>query len=293
MKFSIITPTYNRAYSLGRAIESVLAQSYQNFEMIICDDGSTDETESVIKKYANNLNIKYIKSERNLGVNVARNKAMSIISSESEFVTFLDSDDELLPNAIKNMVETVKKNKDINYFRFGTMYSDSNSRNYLKEEGLVADYEMYLSDQYAKGDWIVALRSNLVRDYFKFEESVNGFEGIAWLRLSKRELVLYDSTVVLRIYANVNDSLLRPSCKNRKYYTNIKNGISLYLNEFEDDLKSVSTKRLAERLYALGDVQYKLDEVFDADLNTVKAFKLDPFNLRIFRNLLSRFKLLK
>lgn len=288
MKFSIVTPTYNRAYCLERAIMSVLAQTYKDYELIISDDGSTDETKYILNKYRSNQNIKIVENTNNNGVNVARNKAMLNISHNSDYTTFLDSDDELLPTALEDMKKTIVTNSGYKYFRFGTMYDGSESRNYLKEDGLVANYEMQLSDSYAKGDWIVALNSNLIREGFRFEEAINGFEGIAWLRLSKKELVKYDNKVVLKIHANVNDSLLRPATKSKEYYLNLKAGIEMFLNEFEADLRVVSEKRLAQRLYALGDIYYKLGMVGEGDSMTKKAFFIDPLNLRLIRNIMSK-----
>ncbi len=71
MKFSIITPTYNRAHTIERAINSILNQNYQNYEMIIIDDGSTDNTFEILKKYLDDPRIRYIGPNKNGGVNVA------------------------------------------------------------------------------------------------------------------------------------------------------------------------------------------------------------------------------
>ena len=71
---SVILPTYNRAHLLGRAIKSVLDQTYNDFEIIVIDDALTDNTEEVIKKFqTKDKRIKYIKHEKNKGGNYARN----------------------------------------------------------------------------------------------------------------------------------------------------------------------------------------------------------------------------
>ena len=76
---SIITPTYNCGNFIAETIESVLKQSYQNWEMIIVDDCSTDDTEEIVTKYVLHDNrIKYYKLERNSGAAIARNKAMEL-----------------------------------------------------------------------------------------------------------------------------------------------------------------------------------------------------------------------
>ncbi len=89
---SIITPTYNHEKFIGKCIESVLDQSYTNWEMIIVDDGSTDKTEAVITKYNDNR-IKHLK-QKNIGIwnlNKTYNKALKI--SKGELVAILEGDD--------------------------------------------------------------------------------------------------------------------------------------------------------------------------------------------------------
>lgn len=115
--FSIITPTYNRGYIISKAIESVLNQKFDNWEMIIIDDGSTDNTEEVVKKYQQNSEkIKYIKLEKNMGPNVARNLGSERASGE--WLVFLDSDDQLTPDALENISYYIQKHKDVSFFIF-------------------------------------------------------------------------------------------------------------------------------------------------------------------------------
>ena len=73
---SIITPSYNTAKFIGKTIESVQNQTYQNWEMIIVDDCSTDNTDEVIDGYLSDQRIKYIKNEKNSGAAVSRNRAL-------------------------------------------------------------------------------------------------------------------------------------------------------------------------------------------------------------------------
>lgn len=88
--FSIIIPSYNRAHIIERAIEGVLVQTFQDFEIIIVDDGSTDNTEGIIKKFSNDLRIKYI-FQKNAGVCAARNTGGKL--AIGDYLIFLDSDD--------------------------------------------------------------------------------------------------------------------------------------------------------------------------------------------------------
>ena len=86
---SIIIPTYNRARIIQQAIDSVLTQTYQDWELIIVDDGSTDDTEAVVKKNTDKR-IRYIKYTPNQGANHARNVGME--AAKGEYFAFLDSD---------------------------------------------------------------------------------------------------------------------------------------------------------------------------------------------------------
>lgn len=95
---SVIIPVYNRAIELERALKSVFSQTYKDFEVIVVDDGSTDDSSLVASKF----NVKLIKQE-NLGVSAARNRAIE--NSKGEYIAFLDSDDEWLPTKLEAQIE--------------------------------------------------------------------------------------------------------------------------------------------------------------------------------------------
>ena len=101
---SIIVPVYNGGKTLDRCIGSALSQSYSNFEIIFVDDGSTDNSCSVISKY-DDSRIKTIKKE-NGGVSSARN--LGIEHADGDYVLFLDCDDELAENALSNYASIVE-----------------------------------------------------------------------------------------------------------------------------------------------------------------------------------------
>ncbi|MEB2784730.1 glycosyltransferase family 2 protein [Algoriphagus persicinus] len=106
---SIVLPTYNRAHLVSRAINSVINQTYLNWELIIVDDFSKDDSISVIKSYLKDDRIKLYENKVNLGGSGSRN--IGIFHSRGEFVTFLDSDDEYLPDKVKLQVELFKTSK--------------------------------------------------------------------------------------------------------------------------------------------------------------------------------------
>lgn len=102
---SIITPTYNRAAFLGRMIESVLAQSFKDWELIILDDGSSDNSHEVVKSF-NDERIRYFYSEHE-GAGAKRNEGIK--KASSDFVTFLDSDDEAMPQWLEEVHKKIRK----------------------------------------------------------------------------------------------------------------------------------------------------------------------------------------
>jgi len=102
---TVIIPTYNRAGVLGRAIRSVLAQTYPDFEIIVVDDGSTDDTERVVHCFRDSR-IRYTRHDTNKGGNTARNTG--IRAARGRFIAFLDSDDEYLPQRLENTVSVLE-----------------------------------------------------------------------------------------------------------------------------------------------------------------------------------------
>ena len=102
-----ITPTYNRSKLLKEAIESTIAQTYQNWELIIVDDGSTDDTEEVVNQYIKKDNrIKYFKNPQK-GGSAARNYGVNI--AKGEYIAFLDDDDVSLPHRFESQLNAMKK----------------------------------------------------------------------------------------------------------------------------------------------------------------------------------------
>ncbi|MFO7788089.1 MAG: glycosyltransferase [Halospina sp.] len=113
---SIVTPTFNRADYLRVAIDSVLAQTYANFEHLIVDDGSTDDTAGVVDSYGDER-IRYFRQE-NQGQSVARN--LGIENSRGEFICFLDSDNAWVPDKLRQQLEAFESHPEA-----GVVYGNS------------------------------------------------------------------------------------------------------------------------------------------------------------------------
>jgi len=105
---SIVIPTYNYGNFVSEAVDSALAQTYNNIEVIVVDDGSTDNTKDVLVKY--NESIRYIHKE-NAGLPAARNTGIE--QAKGEYIAFLDSDDQWLADKVELQMEIFKSNDQV------------------------------------------------------------------------------------------------------------------------------------------------------------------------------------
>ena len=109
-KISVIIPTYNRENLIGKAITSALNQTYKNLEVLIIDDGSTDNTKEIIDKFSDKR-VKYIKLKENLGSSNARN--IGIKMATGKFISFQDSDDIFYPNKLEFQINNLINKKSV------------------------------------------------------------------------------------------------------------------------------------------------------------------------------------
>ena len=118
ISFSIIMPTYNRKNCIKNAIDSLLTQTYQNFELIIIDDGSTDKTEEylmlIYEKEIKEGKIKFFRFNKNNGVCFARNEGLK--KAKNNWIGYLDTDNKMHPDFLDTFAINIDKNKDNNIF---------------------------------------------------------------------------------------------------------------------------------------------------------------------------------
>ena len=111
--FSVIIPLYNKAKYICKSIDSVLKQSFDDFEIIVVDDGSTDESKSIVQNNYGQLDTISIVSQANAGPAAARNTGVKCATGN--WILFLDADDLLLPDALSIFNSLIKKNEGIDY----------------------------------------------------------------------------------------------------------------------------------------------------------------------------------
>ncbi len=205
--FSVIIPAYNRYSSLTKAVESVLSQTYNNFELIVIDDGSADETPEI--KDIFNQKIKYIRQE-NSGVSSARNTGVSI--SEGTHIAFLDSDDLWLPSKLQAQADYIKKNPEIlihqtdeTWIRNGIRVNPM--KKHAKRGGniFIDSLELCLVSPSA-----VVMHKNLFDKYGNFDEDMQVCEDYdMWLRISAYEKIGLISDQLIIKHGGHEDQLSR------------------------------------------------------------------------------------
>lgn len=131
---SVIIPAYNSEKTIERAIFSIISQTYVDFELIIVDDGSTDNTLEICNRYANMYkNIHVISNEKNVGVGISRK--IGFDNSSGDLVTFLDSDDMFLANFLEiNVNLIINNNADMVYSSYRNIYSDGRIEDFNIDE---------------------------------------------------------------------------------------------------------------------------------------------------------------
>lgn len=105
---SIIMPSYNTGAYIKKTIQSVINQSYQNWELIIVDDCSTDNTDEAVQPFLNDMRIRYIKNEVNSGAAISRNRAL--MEAKGKWIAFLDSDDLWVPEKLEKQIHFMETN---------------------------------------------------------------------------------------------------------------------------------------------------------------------------------------
>lgn len=128
---SIILPTYNRAEILPRAIESVLRQTSQEWELIIVDDGSTDTTGALLQSYSQCDHRIISVSQNNSGPAASRNTGLRI--ANGYYTTYLDSDDEYLPDHLSLRIEFMLAHADVHFIHGGVIVSGTNKQQYVPD----------------------------------------------------------------------------------------------------------------------------------------------------------------
>lgn len=188
---SVVIPTHNRADLLPRAIESVLKQTYANFEIIVVSDGSTDNTEDIVKKYSEkDSRVKYIGYSPARGGNVARNTGIE--ASKGEYVAFLDDDDEWLPEKIEKQAALLDKDDNVSLVYTGVHIIYVNEKveynSMPKDRGDLK--KRILIDNCIGTTSTVILRKIVLQDSGMFDVKLKALQDFdLWIRIARHSKV--------------------------------------------------------------------------------------------------------
>ncbi len=207
---SIITPSYNNGLLLKRLYKSIINQSFKTIQWIIVDDGSTDSTKSIVKKFKN-INISYVK-QNNLGANAARNRGEKEILDHNKYVIFMDSDDTFVDkNSIKMMVDDIQKtSKNIGAVGYSSI--DGYTKKiftYLKMSPLIVSYLDSIKGTSFSGEFISIQKVEILK-YSPWPENVSGYEAIRHWKINKYYDYLLYSKPARIYYRDRKDNLTSP-----------------------------------------------------------------------------------
>jgi len=203
---SIILPTYNRVDLLRRSIDSVLSQTFHDWELIIVDDGSTDDTKTLVMRYqAQDARVRYIRQEKS-NQSIARNAGAR--EAKGKYLGFLDSDDEFLPNRIESQLQSQRSSPGIRMsFCASSIYEDDGALIRSKLEvplpQMVGEIYPYVLSIF--GNVITTAAVMMERTLFfeagGFDPAMIECEDIdLWARASRLTKVKYVDQVLVRIY---------------------------------------------------------------------------------------------
>src|ERR1017187_8226572 len=175
---SAIIATYNRAYIVCEAVESILNQTYKNIEVIVVDDGSTDNTQEILKQYGGRIHVIY---QKNSGPAAARNRG--IRESRGEIISFLDSDDLWLPTFVERQVSVLQRaGLDVpcsisnSWFRYatgaGTTSFQISDLHAASDEGIWLDPAEVLLNRFVLFSQTIAVRRKALMEAGLFDETL-------------------------------------------------------------------------------------------------------------------------
>lgn len=241
MKISVIIPTFNRAHTVGRAIRSVMDQSDPPHELIVVDDGSTDETQALLASFTEPMVV--IRNNTNRGVSLARN--LGIQAATGDWLTFLDSDDEWHRDKLKRQTQFHARNPQLLISQCDEVWI----RNGVKVNPMV---------KHAKqGGWIfdeciplcivspsaVIINAQIFKEVGLFDEQLPACEDYdLWLRIAPHyEIGLLDEKLVTRHGGH-------PDQLSRKYWGMDRFRIAAMEKQIETPMDSKSKRKLLEHL---------------------------------------------
>jgi len=274
---SVVIPTYNRAERLKRALESVFNQTFTDFEIIVVDDGSQDNTEEIIKNMQD-PRIRFIKHPRNLGVSAARNTGIK--ASKGRYIAFLDSDDLWDRKKLeKQLIKIFQERADLCYT--SVVFKTEKGKIVRKQVALYSGYifPILLKKNIIGTASCVMVRQEIFKKVGLFNRNLSYREDYEmWLRIartSKVAAVAEELTIQIvhegnRLSHNIHKRI---------------NGFEIIINEFLPELNK-HPKALSKQMYELGKLYLKTHNPKKAEDCFINSLKTYPSPNSIFKTLM-------
>ena len=286
IKVSVIMPSYNHGHFIDKAIESVINQTFNNWEIIVIDNHSTDNTQEVLKKYKD-INLRKI-SIKNKGI-IAASRNLGIENSQSEYIAFLDSDDVWYPNKLEVCLELLSHNYDmVCHAEKWTGLSKDKNVFYGPEHR--TSYDSLLFSGNCLSTSAVVLKKEILSSVngFSEEPTFNTAEDYdLWLRISKENKKIGIVNEVLGEYRLHDSNESQSGFKNMeaimsvlKFHLKENNGTGI-LHHFR------SKNCLAKVVYGTGRVLQKQGKFGKASMLFLKSILSFPMNIKFYIALIS------
>lgn len=213
---SIIMPTYNCGKFIAKTIDSVLAQTYDNWELIIVDDRSKDNTKEIVETYQkDDKRIKYYMLEVNSGAAVARTEAMKLATGS--YMAFLDSDDIWLPNKLEKQIEFMDQNGyNFTCTAYEQIDEDDKLLNKVIQTRKKADYNRVLLDCPVGNSTVMYNVEALGK--FEVPNIRKRNDDALWLQILKKEKYIWGMPDILMQYRIRNNSISSNKLQLIKYH---------------------------------------------------------------------------
>jgi glycosyltransferase involved in cell wall biosynthesis len=282
---SIIVPTYNREVFLERALGSALSQTFQDYEILVIDDASTDNTKGLVDRLQNGR-IRYFRMDKNGGQCIARN--FGIGKSNGRFIAFLDSDDEWLPTKLEKQVHLLSENEKAGAVYCGSYNMDDRTGN--KDLISSKDYKRgnitmdLLAGLCPPSPSLFMVRSEIIKEVKLFDEHLITFVDVdLWLRISQKyEFDFVDEPLVIK-HDHSEDQYISNFNKRSK-------GLILFTQKWESYMIEKSGRRNYHRLRSnlvetilIPVLQFPPADFRSKYIRILKLFFLYKFSLRSLR----------
>lgn len=236
-KFSIIVPVYNTEKYLKRCLDSIKNQSFKDYEVIIVNDGSTDNSSDIISKYS----YKVINQE-NLGLSMARNNGVK--ESSGEYLIFLDSDDYIEKDLLKEVNESLSNNPDLVRYQIKEVFDDEENINYEEEpfdnKSGVEAFKLITKYHFVENAWAYAIK----RDFY-LKEKFSFKKGTYHEDFGLMPLVIIKSKIVNSInYVGYCYYQRSGSIMNNNDYSKTKKKVNDFYNHYLYLTKEINKTKL-------------------------------------------------